>query len=149
MTKKLKNILLGLTCVLALSGGALASTPIQSNAHSIPVYVRMTGGGYKTVYATETTNYYTVNTSVLNVRMTPNTKYAPIKQLYKGNKVKVVGSYGNWAKIETIHQHGSHYATKGFYAETGEMWVSRTYLTKATSTIHLIPLRANQYECAH
>lgn len=144
---KTKKYLVGLICLLSMGIGLL--TPIQASAHSIPVKVHLTGSSIKstTVYATETTNYYVVNTDILNVRMTPSTKYAPIKKLTKGAKVKVVRTSGDWVKIETIHKHDSHYETKGFYAETGEMWVSKSYLKKGTSTIHLIPFRAYDYTC--
>lgn len=147
MTKKIKTILLSLVCILSICATTLA--PIPVSAHSIPVKVRLTGSGFKTVYASGTTNYYRVNTDILNVRMTPSTKYSPIKKLSRGTKVKVVSRSGNWVEIETIHKHGSHYATKGFYAETGRMWVHKDYIKKATNTIHLINLRAYQYSCVH
>lgn len=142
---KTKNHLLSLLCLLCL--GFLFTTPIQASAHSIPVMVHLTGSKSKVVYATETTNYYVVNTNILNVRMTPNTKYAPIKKLSRGAKVKVIRTSGSWVEIETIHKHNTHYETKGFYAETGQMWVHKDYLKKGTSVIHLIPYRAYNFTC--
>lgn len=150
--KKIKSIITGLLCAVTLSTCVLTSAQIQSSAHSIPVRVQLftnTGSTYKTVYATETTNYYTVNTAVLNVRKTASTKYAPIKQLKKGEKVQVIRTSGDWAEIKTIHKHDNHYITSCYKSDTGKMWVHKSYLKKATSVIHLIPLAEGTYRCSH
>lgn len=148
--KKIKSIITGLLCAITLSTCVLSSAPIQSSAHSIPVKVQLftnTGSTYKTVYATETKNYYTVNTAVLNVRKTASTKYAPIKQLKKGEKVQVVRTSGDWVEIKTIHKKNDFYITSSYKSDTGKMWVNKAYLKKATSTIHLIPLAEGTYRC--
>lgn len=143
---KIKKKLLSLICLLSIVLSGLI--PVQASAYSsIKVPVKMTKGVYKVITISQSTSYHVVNTNVLNVRMTPNTKYAPIKKLNKGTKVKVVGVSGNWFEIETIHKHNSHYDTKGYYVETGEMWVQKDYLTRGNTPIYLNPYRAYDYTC--
>lgn len=143
---KIKKKLLGLICLLSIGVGLLS--PIQSNAYSsINVLVSTNNKTTQTINVKANTNYHVVNTNVLNVRMTPSTKYAPIKQLTKGAKVRIIKFNGDWVQIETIHKHNSHYESKGYNGKTGQMWVKREYLTPGKTPIYLIHYKDAEFIC--
>lgn len=143
---KIKSKTLALLCLLSIGFGSLA--PMQSTAYSyVNVPVSTNNKTIKTIQVLANTNYYTVNTAVLNVRITPNTKYAPVRQLTKGTKVKVIKTNGDWALIETIHKHNNHYESRNYKTKTGEMWVHKSYLKKGTTPIYLIPYKESKFIC--
>jgi len=62
----------------------------------------------------------TVTASALNVRSGAGTNYGKIATVYKGNKVEIVTSSGNWLKIKLSN------------GKTG--WASSKYISKGNST---------------
>ena len=87
-------------------GDKMGSRTLQRNAKYIrgfitPNYVKETSVTSTTVTTGDSSKVYTVTASALNVRAGAGTSYKVLNCVYKGNKVTVTKTDGNWGYIGT------------------------------------------------